>query len=144
MQKKAIIIPIVVLAVAAALFFTIMSGWNAWEGGGAEQKTDEGNTDQRGRSGPQSSGEPLKKCPATRGRLACSRGLRVVLHECVSWTWPAEVRRSSPGRLPFAIAVGRAARSPRREQIDEFVDLSGRQRAKVGISSVCSRVVGHS
>ena len=41
MQKKAIIIPIVVLAVAAALLFTIMSGWNAWEGGGAEQKTDD-------------------------------------------------------------------------------------------------------
>jgi membrane fusion protein (multidrug efflux system) len=41
MQKRAIIIPIVVLAVAAALLFTIMSGWNAWVGGGAEQKTDD-------------------------------------------------------------------------------------------------------
>ena len=41
MQKRAIIIPIVVLAVAAALLFTIKSGWNAWVGGGAEQKTDD-------------------------------------------------------------------------------------------------------
>ncbi len=41
MQKRAIIIPIIVLAVAAALFFTIRSGWNAWTGGGAEQKTDD-------------------------------------------------------------------------------------------------------
>jgi membrane fusion protein, multidrug efflux system len=41
MQKRAIIIPIVVLAVAAALFFTIHSGWNAWVGGGAEQTTDD-------------------------------------------------------------------------------------------------------
>src|ERR1700761_4881815 len=41
MQKRAIIIPIVVLAVAAALFFTIHSGWNAWVGGGPEQKTDD-------------------------------------------------------------------------------------------------------
>jgi membrane fusion protein, multidrug efflux system len=41
MQKRAIIIPIVVLAVAAALLFTITSGWNAWMGGGAEQKTDD-------------------------------------------------------------------------------------------------------
>jgi membrane fusion protein (multidrug efflux system) len=40
-MKKAIIIPIVVLAVAAVLLFTILSGWNAWEGGGAEQKTDD-------------------------------------------------------------------------------------------------------
>jgi membrane fusion protein, multidrug efflux system len=41
MQKRAIIIPIVVLAVAAALLFTITSGWNAWMGRGAEQKTDD-------------------------------------------------------------------------------------------------------
>src|SRR6202789_1919899 len=41
MQKRAIIIPVVVLAVAAALFFTIHSGWNAWVGGGAEQETDD-------------------------------------------------------------------------------------------------------
>jgi membrane fusion protein (multidrug efflux system) len=41
MQKRAIIIPIVVLAVAAALLFTIKSGWNAWVGGSAEQKTDD-------------------------------------------------------------------------------------------------------
>jgi membrane fusion protein (multidrug efflux system) len=41
MQKRAIIIPIVVLAVAAALLFTITSGWNTWVGGGAEQKTDD-------------------------------------------------------------------------------------------------------
>jgi len=41
MQKRAIIVPVVVLAVAAALFFTIYSGWNAWVGGGAEQKTDD-------------------------------------------------------------------------------------------------------
>jgi membrane fusion protein (multidrug efflux system) len=41
MQKRAVIIPVVVLAVAAALFFIIKSGWNAWVGGGAEQKTDD-------------------------------------------------------------------------------------------------------
>ena len=41
MSKKAIIIPIVVLAMAAALLFTIQGCWTTWEGGGAEQQTDD-------------------------------------------------------------------------------------------------------
>jgi membrane fusion protein (multidrug efflux system) len=41
MSKRAIIIPVVVLVVAAALLFTIKGCWNSWEGGGAEQRTDD-------------------------------------------------------------------------------------------------------
>jgi membrane fusion protein, multidrug efflux system len=41
MSKRAIIIPVVILVVAAAILFTIKSGWNAWEGGHAEERTDD-------------------------------------------------------------------------------------------------------
>jgi membrane fusion protein (multidrug efflux system) len=41
MSKRAMIIPAVTLVVAAALFFTIKGCWNSWEGGGAEQRTDD-------------------------------------------------------------------------------------------------------
>ena len=41
MSKRAIIVPVVTLVVAAALLFTIKGCWNSWEGGGAEQRTDD-------------------------------------------------------------------------------------------------------
>ena len=41
MSKRAIIIPIVTLGVAAALLFTIQGCWTSWEGGSAEQRTDD-------------------------------------------------------------------------------------------------------
>jgi membrane fusion protein (multidrug efflux system) len=41
MSKRAIIIPVVTLVVAAALLFTIKGCWTSWEGGGAEQRTDD-------------------------------------------------------------------------------------------------------
>src|ERR1700761_421648 len=41
MQKRAMIVPLVVLAVAGALLFTIRGCWTTWAGGGAEQKTDD-------------------------------------------------------------------------------------------------------
>jgi membrane fusion protein, multidrug efflux system len=41
MSKRAIIIPVVILAVAAALFFLIRGSWTSWEGGRAEQRTDD-------------------------------------------------------------------------------------------------------
>ena len=41
MTKQAIIIPVVVLGVAAALFFTIGGCWTSWEGGKAAQRTDD-------------------------------------------------------------------------------------------------------
>ena len=41
MSKRAIIIPVVVLVVAAALLFTIKGCWTSWEGGRAEQRTDD-------------------------------------------------------------------------------------------------------
>ncbi len=41
MSKRAIIIPIVTLGVAAGLLFTIQGCWTSWEGGSAEQRTDD-------------------------------------------------------------------------------------------------------
>jgi membrane fusion protein (multidrug efflux system) len=41
MSKRAMIVPVVTLVVAAALFFTIKGCWNSWEGGNAEQRTDD-------------------------------------------------------------------------------------------------------
>ena len=41
MSKKAILIPIIILAVAAALLFTISGRWTTWEGSGSEQRTDD-------------------------------------------------------------------------------------------------------
>jgi membrane fusion protein (multidrug efflux system) len=40
MSKRAIIIPILVLGVAAVLLFSIKGYWTTWEGGG-EQRTDD-------------------------------------------------------------------------------------------------------
>jgi membrane fusion protein (multidrug efflux system) len=41
MSKRAMIVPVVTLVVAAALVFTIKGCWTSWEGGGAEQRTDD-------------------------------------------------------------------------------------------------------
>jgi membrane fusion protein (multidrug efflux system) len=41
MSKRAIIVPVVTLVVAVALLFTIKGCWTSWEGGGAEQRTDD-------------------------------------------------------------------------------------------------------
>ncbi len=41
MSKRTIIVPIVVLGVAAILLFTIKGCWNSWQGGSAEQRTDD-------------------------------------------------------------------------------------------------------
>ncbi|MGB8539609.1 MAG: HlyD family secretion protein [Acidobacteriaceae bacterium] len=41
MSKRAMIVPVVTLVVAAALLFTIKGCWSSWEGGGAEQRTDD-------------------------------------------------------------------------------------------------------
>ena len=41
MSKRAVIIPVVTLGVAAALLFSIRGCWTSWEGGGAQQKTDD-------------------------------------------------------------------------------------------------------
>jgi membrane fusion protein (multidrug efflux system) len=41
MSKKAILIPIIILAIAAVLVFTISGKWTTWEGGGPEQRTDD-------------------------------------------------------------------------------------------------------
>src|ERR1700760_2039007 len=41
MSKRAMIVPVVTLAVAAALLFTIQGCWTSWEGGSAEQHTDD-------------------------------------------------------------------------------------------------------
>jgi membrane fusion protein (multidrug efflux system) len=41
MSKRAVIIPIVTLSAAAALFFSISGCWTSWEGGRAEQRTDD-------------------------------------------------------------------------------------------------------
>jgi membrane fusion protein (multidrug efflux system) len=41
MLKRSIIVPIVVLGVAAVLLFTIKGRWTSWEGGNAEQRTDD-------------------------------------------------------------------------------------------------------
>ncbi len=41
MSKRAIIVPVLVLGVAVALLFTIKGCWTTWEGGNAEQRTDD-------------------------------------------------------------------------------------------------------
>jgi len=41
MSKRAVIIPFVMLGVAAALLFTINGCWTSWEGGKAKQRTDD-------------------------------------------------------------------------------------------------------
>jgi membrane fusion protein (multidrug efflux system) len=41
MSKRALIVPVVVLVVAAALLFTIKGCWTSWEGGHPEQRTDD-------------------------------------------------------------------------------------------------------
>ena len=41
MSKRAVIIPFAMLGVAAALLFTIDGCWTSWEGGKAEQRTDD-------------------------------------------------------------------------------------------------------
>lgn len=41
MTKQAVVIPVVVLGVAAALLFTIKGCWTSWEGGSASQRTDD-------------------------------------------------------------------------------------------------------
>jgi membrane fusion protein (multidrug efflux system) len=41
MQKRAMIVPAVTLVVAVALLFTIRGCWTSWEGGRAEQRTDD-------------------------------------------------------------------------------------------------------
>ena len=41
MTKRAVIIPFIILCVAAALFFTIKGCWTSWEGGGVSQRTDD-------------------------------------------------------------------------------------------------------
>src|ERR1700733_7673088 len=40
MSKRAVIIPVVTLGVAAVLLFSIRGCWTSWEGGSAEQRTD--------------------------------------------------------------------------------------------------------
>src|ERR1700675_4071214 len=41
MLKRSIIVPVAVLGVAAILLFTIRGCWTSWEGGKAEQQTDD-------------------------------------------------------------------------------------------------------
>jgi membrane fusion protein, multidrug efflux system len=41
MSKKAIIIPVIILVIAAVLLFTISGRWTSWEGGGPEQETND-------------------------------------------------------------------------------------------------------
>src|SRR5258708_14862404 len=41
MSKRALIVPVLVLVVAAALLFTIKGCWTSWEGGSASQRTDD-------------------------------------------------------------------------------------------------------
>jgi membrane fusion protein, multidrug efflux system len=41
MSKRAVIVPVITLGAAAALFFSIQGCWNSWEGGRAEQRTDD-------------------------------------------------------------------------------------------------------
>jgi membrane fusion protein (multidrug efflux system) len=41
MTKRAVIIPFIILCVAAALLFTIKGCWTSWEGGSASQRTDD-------------------------------------------------------------------------------------------------------
>ena len=41
MSKRATVIPLIVLVVAALLFFVINGRWTSWLGGRAEQETDD-------------------------------------------------------------------------------------------------------
>ena len=41
MAKRGIVIPLIVLVVAALLFFVIDGKWTAWSGSRAEQETDD-------------------------------------------------------------------------------------------------------
>ena len=41
MSKRAILIPVIILCVAALLFVTISGRWTSWQGGSAEQRTDD-------------------------------------------------------------------------------------------------------
>ena len=41
MSKRAILVPVVTLGVAAILLFTIQGCWTSWEGGSADQRTDD-------------------------------------------------------------------------------------------------------
>ncbi len=41
MSKLAVVVPVITLGAAAALFFTIEGCWTSWEGGKAEQRTDD-------------------------------------------------------------------------------------------------------
>ncbi|MGC2403288.1 MAG: HlyD family secretion protein [Acidobacteriaceae bacterium] len=41
MPKRALIIPVVILVAATVLLFTIKGCWNSWEGGRAEERTDD-------------------------------------------------------------------------------------------------------
>jgi membrane fusion protein, multidrug efflux system len=41
MSKRAVIIPLITLGFAAVLLFSIRGCWTSWEGGGAEQRTDD-------------------------------------------------------------------------------------------------------
>jgi membrane fusion protein (multidrug efflux system) len=41
MSKRAILIPVLILGVAALLLFTIKGCWTSWEGGGVDQHTDD-------------------------------------------------------------------------------------------------------
>ena len=41
MSKRATVIPLIVLVVAALLFFVINGGWTSWFGGRAKQETDD-------------------------------------------------------------------------------------------------------
>jgi membrane fusion protein, multidrug efflux system len=41
MSKRAVLVPVITLGVAALLLFTIQGRWNSWEGGKADQYTDD-------------------------------------------------------------------------------------------------------
>jgi membrane fusion protein (multidrug efflux system) len=41
MTKRAVVVPVITLAVAAVLLFTIKGCWTSWEGGGTNQRTDD-------------------------------------------------------------------------------------------------------
>ena len=41
MSKRAIVVPLIVLLVAAVLFFVINGRWTSWFGGRAEQETED-------------------------------------------------------------------------------------------------------
>src|SRR5271156_4908774 len=41
MSKLAVVVPVLTLGAAAALFFTIEGCWTSWEGRGADQRTDD-------------------------------------------------------------------------------------------------------